>query len=43
VGPGEVVGTGRDLTVGAIAVRVVDVEAGLARQVDASGGDEREA
>src|SRR5215212_11756189 len=42
VSPGKVVGTGRDLTVRAIAGRVVDVEARLLGQVDASGRDERE-
>jgi hypothetical protein len=43
VGPGEVVGGGWDLTVGAIACRVVDIEARLVGQVDAARGDEREA
>jgi hypothetical protein len=43
VGPGEVVGSRRYLTVGAITGRVVDIEARLAVQVNAAGGDEREA
>jgi hypothetical protein len=43
VGPGQLAGTGRDLTVGAIAGRVVDVEARLAWQVNTTGRDEREA
>src|SRR3712207_3333219 len=42
VGPGEVAGTGWDLPVGAIACRVVDIEARLAGQVYASCGNERE-
>ena len=41
--PGEVVGSGRDLTVGAITGRVVDIEARLVGQVHAACGDEREA
>ncbi len=43
VGPGEVVGTGGNLTVGTVAGRVVDVEARMLRQVDAAGRDEPEA
>jgi hypothetical protein len=43
VGPGECVGTGWDLTVGAIACRIVDIEAGLVGQVNAACGHEREA
>ena len=43
MGPGERVGTGRDLTVGAIACRVVDIEALLVGQVNAARGYEREA
>jgi hypothetical protein len=41
--PGERVGTGWDLTVGAIACRVVDIEARLVGQVNAARGHEREA
>ena len=43
VGPGEVVGTGRDLTVGAIACRVVDIETRLIGQVYTTCGNKREA
>jgi hypothetical protein len=43
VGPGEVVGGRRYLTVGAITGRVVDIEARLVGQVNAACGDEREA
>jgi hypothetical protein len=43
VGPGEVVGCRRYLTVGAITGRVVDIEARLVGQVNAACGDEREA
>ena len=43
VGPGEVGGLGGYLAVGAVAKRVVYVEAGLGGQVDPAGGDEREA
>jgi len=39
VGPGKVVGASRDLTVRAIAGRVVDVEARLLWQVEAAGRD----
>jgi hypothetical protein len=43
VGPGEVVGGCRYLTVGTITGRVVDIEARLVGQVNAACGDEREA
>jgi len=43
MGPGKRVGTGWDLTVGAIACRVVDIEALLVGQVNSARGCEREA
>jgi hypothetical protein len=41
VGPGQLLGVGRDLTVRAIAHRIVDVEARLFFEMHAAGRDQR--